>query len=173
MIFRTLPSFATGLRSLRNRFRKGVTAIEFTLLAPIYFLMFIGLVELSLIMLVQHVLESSTFNASRLAKTGYVEGGRTQLETVMDVIDREMGSLSPLIQVSKLTFTSTVYDNLNDLGVDGKGRAGLGGASQVVVFTITYPWKVFTPMIGNIIADQDGILQLSSRIVVRNEPYNN
>ncbi|MDD5585804.1 MAG: pilus assembly protein [Alphaproteobacteria bacterium] len=158
-------------RSARNRFRKGVTALEFALIAPVFFLMFIGLIETSLIMLVQHLLENATFNASRLAKTGFVAEEKTQLETVMDVLYREMGSLSPLVQTSKLTFSSEVFGNINDIPA-GEGGEGLGTASQVVVYTVGYPWKVFTPMIGEIIGDQNGIVRLSSRIVVRNEPYN-
>jgi Flp pilus assembly protein TadG len=171
MIFRHIPIFALSLRSLRNRFRKGVMAVEFAVLAPVFFMLFTGLIETSLIMLVQHLLENATYNASRLAKTGYADGERTQLETIMDVLVREMGSLNPLIDVARLNFSSAVYDDPTGIGDPEEGEEGLGTGGQYVVFTVSYPWHVFTPLIGDIIADQNGIIRLSSRIVVRNEPY--
>jgi Flp pilus assembly protein TadG len=162
----------TGLRRTGDRFRRGVTAVEFALIAPVFFMIFIGIVEMSLMMLAQHLMENATFNASRIAKTGYIANNKTQLETVMDVIDRELGSLDPLIRVAQLTFTSTVYTGWNAIGQPDQGTEGLGTANQIVVYTVSYPWKVFTPMIGNIIADDNGIINLSSRIVIQNEPYN-
>ena len=172
LAFQRLRRCTPGAGFLHNRFRKGVTAVEFALIAPVFFLFFIGVVEMSMIMLTQHLLESATYNASRVAKTGRVADGKTQMETVIGVLDNELGGLSPLVNVALLTFTSTVYGTLNQIDVPGQGVAGLGAADQVVVYTVSYPWKIFTPMISEIIGDQNGIIRLTSRIVVRNEPYN-
>jgi len=171
LAFQRLVFFASSLRSLHNRFRRGVTAVEFALVAPAFFLMFMGVIEMSMIMLAQHLIENASFNASRLAKTGYIATGKTQIQTVMDVLDTELGSLAPLIDVAKISFVSTSYGTLTQVGVAGQGAAGLGAADQIVVYTISYPWKFFTPMIGNIIGDQNLTINLNSRIVVRNEPY--
>ncbi len=151
--------------------RKGATAVEMALIAPVFFMMLMGVTETSLIMLVQHLLESATFNASRLAKTGFVTEGRTQLETVMDSLNTQLGHLSPLVDVSKLSMISTSYGNLSQIDQPEQGTEGLGTAQEVVVYTISYPWKFFTPMIGDIIGDENVRVQLTSRIVVRNEPY--
>jgi Flp pilus assembly protein TadG len=160
------------LFSERHRASKGTTAIEFALIAPTFFLLFIGLVEISLIMLAQNLLENATFNASRMAKTGYVVNGETQMQTVIGVLDTELGSLAPLLDVGKITMTSTAYGNLSQIGQPGQGTTGLGTAQQVVVYTVSYPWQIFTPIISTIIGDDNGIITLTSRIVVRNEPYN-
>jgi len=170
-LFQRLSCVTRGAQQAHNRFRKGLTSIEFALIAPAFFLIFIGLIEMSLMMLAQHLIENATFNASRLAKTGFIAEGKTQLETVMDVINRELGSLSPLINSSRVTFTSTVYGQITDIDVPEQGVAGLGTAEDIVVYTISYPWQVFTPLMNDIIGDQDGIIRLTSRIVVRNEPY--
>jgi len=92
------------------------------------------------------------------------------MDTVVDVLYTELGSLSPLIDVSKLTFMSTSFGELSDIS-QTEGSEGLGAAEQVVVFTITYPWQTFTPLLGELIGDENGIVPLTSRIVVRNEPY--
>ncbi len=162
----------SGTASIHKRYRKGLAAIEFALIAPVFFMLFIGLMEMSLMLLAQHLLENATYNASRLAKTGFVAEGKTQLETVMDVLNNELGSLAPLINISKLSFTSTSYGKLSDIGQPGQGANNLGAANEVVVYTVTYPWQVFTPLMNDIIGDENGIIRLTSRIVVKNEPYN-
>lgn len=159
------------LVTARNKKRRGVTAVEFALIAPVFIMLMIGITEISLIMLSEHLLENAVYNASRTAKTGYVESGKTQLDTVMDVLHARLSGLAPLLDPAKLTVTTVSYGDLSDIGQPEQGSEGLGTASQVVVHTITYPWQTFTPLMGGIIGDQNGIIRLSSRIVVRNEPY--
>ena len=43
-------------------------------------------------------------------------------------------------------------------------------AANIVVYRVTYPWKVFTPLIGQIVGN-DGIIELMAYSVVKNEPY--
>lgn len=169
-----LPNLHTlrrRIKSHREKGRHGLAALEFALIAPVFLLFLLGITELSLIMMVQHLLESAMHNASRTGKTGYVEAGKTQMDTVMDSVLTRLGGLSPLVDVSKLTITSTAYGDLSQIGQPEQGSEGLGTAEQVVVYTITYPWKMFTPVIGNLMGDENHIINLSSRIVVRNEPY--
>jgi len=157
--------------SLHKKAKRGVAAMEFAMILPAFVLLMVGTTEISLVMLTQHLLENATYNASRTAKTGYIVAGKTQLETVMDVLLTRLGGLSPLIDPARLTVTSEAYGNLSQIGQPDQGEAGLGTADQVVVYTISYPWQTFTPLIGRLIGDENGIINLSSRIVVRNEPY--
>jgi Flp pilus assembly protein TadG len=150
----------------------GIASVEFALIAPVFFLFLMGITEMSLIMFVEHLLENTTYNASRLAKTGYIEDGMTQYDTVMAEVIRRMGNLAPLLDPAKITVTSESYGDLSDIGQPEQATAGLGTAEEIMVYTISYPWKIFTPMIGTIMGDENNIIKLSSRIVVRNEPYN-
>ena len=52
----------------------------------------------------------------------------------------------------------------------GGGTAGYGTEQQIVVYTLSYPWKLFTPIMSAILGT-DGVVTLTSTIVVRNEPY--
>lgn len=156
----------------RDKARRGVTAIEFALIAPILMLFLMGIMEVSLMLLAQHLLENATFNASRLAKTGYVDTEKTQLETVTEELHRRLSGLAPLLDVSKVTMTSTSYGDLSAISQPEQGEEeSLGTPGQVVVYTVSYPWKMFTPLIGNLMGDENRIITLTSRIVVRNEPY--
>jgi Flp pilus assembly pilin Flp len=181
--------------SLRRLWRDdaGTTAIEFAFIALglVYFM--VGIIEFAMAMTVGNSLEAATNLSSRLGKTGYVEDEETQEQTILDEVERRVG---PMIDMSKIEVTNEVYNDFesltnpdlfednNDDGdtddpgewtdVDGDnfrdGSDGVGAAGDIVVYRISYPWQVMTPLIGNIIGD-DGIINLSAYSVVKNEPY--
>jgi len=172
----------------------GTTAIEFAFIALglVYFM--VGTIEFAMAMTVGNSLEAATNLSSRLGKTGYVdEEAETQEQTILDEVERRVG---PMIDMEKLEVTNEVYNDFesltnpdlfedkNDDGdtddagewtdVDGDGfrdgSEGVGTAGNIVVYKISYPWQVMTPLIGNIIGD-GGIINLSAYSVVKNEPY--
>ena len=159
-----------GARARPSSALKGTTAVEFAITAPLFFLLMSGILEFSLMSLAQHLLENATFNASRTSKTGYVATGKTQQQTITAVLNNELKSFGNMIDVAKITMTSTSYGQLSQIGQANQGTPGLGNAQDVVVFTVSYPWKLFTPGVSSIIGT-NGIVTLTSRIVVRNEPY--
>jgi len=178
-----------------TRCDSGVTAVEFALLAPVLFLLIMGIIEFAVIMFVSVVLESATNQTSRLGKTGFIAAGLTrQQEIINNVASHTAGLLNP----NQITITSEVYANFNDIGqpepcltqkcgagvagvdyvdVNGNGKwdadmgaAGLGNPGDVVVYTVSYPWHIMTPIVSAVIGKT---LTLSARSVVRNEPYGN
>ena len=69
-----------------------------------------------------------------------------------------------------MTLNTTSYGSFSAIGERERGTSGLGNAGQIVVYTITYPWHLFTPMVENLSATE-GNINLRAYIVVRNEPY--
>lgn len=155
-------------RKTKGTKRKGATAVEMALITPVFFMLLIGITEMTLIETAQQLLENAAFNTSRLAKTGFVNSGQTQSQTVSQIMTQELQSFGTFIDTTKVTMTSTAYGSFT--GIGGTGTAGYGTAQQIVVYVVSYPWTLFTPMIGSIIGT-DGKITLTSRIVVRNEPY--
>lgn len=173
---------------------RGVTAIEFAMIAPVFVLMLMGIIEFSLVMFVSSVMEGATGMSARYGKTGYVAAGSTrQQQIVATVAARTAGLLDP----SKISITSTVYsafDKVNkpepytdsngnhsytlgepytDINGNGQwdedmGAAGLGNAGDVVVYSISYPWTINTPIMTAFLGN---IFTITSRTVVKNEPY--
>jgi hypothetical protein len=173
---------------------RGVTTLEFAFIAPILLLMIMGIVEFSLIMFVMAAMESATFFTSRTGKTGYVESGKTREQTILDSIKNlTAGLLDP----NKIVITYTIYPNFDKVNgpepfIDGNGNGtynggeaftdingngmwdsdmgatGLGGPGDVVVYNISYPWKVNTPIIGVFTGNP---FTITVRAVVRNEPF--
>lgn len=173
----------------------GVTAIEFAIIAPVLMLFVVGIMEVGLMVGGQQILEDAVFVGSRTTKTGYVATGSTQAATVTSAIKKAAG---PYLDPTKLVVTSTSYPDYSsipepftdtnnngvrdpteaytDINGNGKydagaaGTSGYGGGGEVVVFTATYPWKLYTPLIRNLMA-ASGTFTLSARAVIKNEPY--
>jgi Flp pilus assembly protein TadG len=155
-------------RAARKDARRGTTAVEMALIAPVFFMLIIGITETTMIETAQQLLENAAYNTSRLAKTGFVTNGQTQAQTVSQIMTQELQSFGTFIDMTHVTMTSTSYNSFNNIG--SGGTTGMGNPEQIVVYTISYPWKLFTPMIGSLIGT-NGAITLTSRIVVRNEPY--
>ena len=185
------PRFLTRFR----RDEKGLTAVEFALVAPVMLYMVIGMAELGCAAAAQSILDDATFVGSRVGKTGYSATGQTQAQTITAGIKK---AASALLDPAKITLTSVAYPdysylkpepftdtnkngkwdsgeaytdvNGNGKYDDGAGTAGTGAASEIVVYTATYNWKLMTPGMSKFIG-AGGVLPLKSRVVVKNEPY--
>lgn len=143
---------------------QGVSALEFALISPVLLTLTMGAVELSLVSYAQAVMESATFNAARLGKTGFVAGSTRQEGIINMIVTRSNG----LLQASKFVVTSSSFASF--AGSGGTGTNGLGNAGEVVVYNISYPWKVSTPLIGKLFGSQ-ATVNLTTRAVVKNEPF--
>jgi Flp pilus assembly protein TadG len=156
------------IRRVKGKGREGLAALEMALVAPIFFLLLFGTIEISLIEATQQLMENAAYNTSRLAKTGFTNNGQTQSQTVSQLMVNELQSFGNLIDTTKVTTTSVSYTDFAVIGTGG--TSGYGTAQQIVTYTISYPWTLFTPMLAQLIGT-NGIITLTSRIVVRNEPY--
>lgn len=174
----------------------GVAAVEFALVAPILVIMIMGIIETSLVMFVQNVLENATFMASRLGKTGYTDEGSSREATILAMLEDRAGAV---LDTGLVHITTQSYARFDDVGdpepfidansngvrdtgenytdVNGNGQydtdmgsEGVGNAGEIVVYTVSYPWDITTPMIQKFIGE-DGVIELSARAVVQNEPF--
>lgn len=182
------------MRIIRNQ--DGTTAVEFAIVAPVLMLFIFGILECSVMMYAQSVLEGATSISSRLGKTGYIAENRSRTQTIRDALT-EHGSL--LFNPDYVTITAKSYakfdaiaepepytdsnhnhvynlgEPYSDINGNGQwdedmGRAGYGNANEIVAYTVTYPWRMRTPIIGRFFGT-GGIINLSATSVVKNEPY--
>ena len=185
-----------GCTRLLLRAEEGVTAIDFAIIAPVFLLMLFGILEFAFIMLAANVMESATSISSRLGKTGYANSGVTREQTIINSI-KQYGS--SFINSDLVTITSKAYkqfDQINDpepftdgngnssydagesyTDINGNGQwdadmgvAGYGGAGDIVVYTVHYPWSISTPMMSALVG-VNGEFPITARAVVKNEPY--
>jgi len=172
----------------------GATALEFAFIAPVMLLLMMGIIEFSMIMFTQTVMESATSNTSRMGRTGFSLAGLSrEQQLINNVATRTAGLLNPsLITVTMQTYSS--FDRVNDpepfidsnnngvynsgeayTDINGNGQwdqdmatAGAGNANDIVVYTVSYPWQITTPLVNAVIGN---IFAVSARSVVKNEPY--
>ena len=179
-----------------GRGEDGIAALEFAFIAPVLLLLVMGTVEVGLMMTAQVMMESATYTASRLGKTGYVEKNKTREATIRAEIARVGGVI---MDPNKILVTSFSYKDFNEVeqpepfvdankngkrdngenftDVNGNGKydldrgvSGQGAASNIVVYTSTYSWELFTPMISYVLGTNGKVI-ISARAVVKNEPY--
>jgi hypothetical protein len=173
-----------------------VTAVEFAFVAPIVFLFIFGIIEFGMVFMAANVLENASNTGTRIGKTGFIDTSMSRIQTIRNSMHQR---LSGFLDPAQIVITTHVYKSFGDIGkaepyidkntnnqydageaftdVNANGRwdrdmgsNGLGVAGEIVVYEISYPWQVMTPLL-NLILDNGGIVTLSSHIVVRNEPY--
>jgi hypothetical protein len=176
--------------------RKGTTALEFALVAPLVILAAVAIVEFGYIMTVQNLLELSARKASRGGVTGETPTDGMTREEMLRAIVRETGL--GLIDPARVTIGITAYDGFEKIGqpescmdlngngvcdpsepytdANGNGRwdkdqgkASAGSGGQVVIYTLSYTDVPLTGMVAALMAASP--MTYSARVVVRNEPF--
>lgn len=178
------------------RGRRGVTAVEFALIAPVAFTLVCIFIDLSMVMFITNVMEGGLRESSRYAITGYIEAGKTREQKIAEIInDHSYGFIKP----EDITIIYKVYPSFGDVGkpepfVDqngnGKydsgepftdvnsngqwdadmGKAGVGGPGDIVAYIVSYKWTLWTPLAASLWPN-NGTVTLTATVAVRNEPY--
>ncbi len=171
----------------------GNAAIEFALAIPFILTFIIGMMEVFTAVAVSIFLEGGLREASRYGITGAVPGGGTRQSQIEQIIANNSFGLIEAAQVELETnvypsfsaigdepFTDLNNNNTYDAGEpfvdrngngvwDGDGgQPGLGNASEIVVYRITYFWPYLTGLLNPVLGDH---LELNSTIAVKNEPF--
>jgi len=150
-----------------RRFRSathGATAIEFAIVAPVLFVLLLGIMEISFFFFAGDILETATANASRKLMTAQVTS-LSSTEVCKELMVPGMFTCGKL-QV-KVT-SARCFSNL----VASSGTAGSGGAGDAVMVEASYPW----PGMGGLalaLASAPKALSLRSVAVFRNPPDSN
>jgi Flp pilus assembly protein TadG len=189
-------SFVLQLRDMKNlKNNSGSMVVEFALLAPVFFYMIFGIIEIFSFMLADGILESAVRQAGRSGLTGYNPVGvsredfiRQQVEDKVFFINADNLDFETLVYSSFSNinqpepFTDSNNDSYYDIGEpytdinangqwdDDMGVVGSGGAGDIVVYKLSYTWEFMTPFIGAFMSD-DGTMDIVANAVVKNEPF--
>jgi len=185
-----MPSPAASTVSLRNllrrfrRNRRGSTAVEFALVAPVFFALLFAILETAIVFFAGQVLESVTQNSARMIMTGQAQSNGWQQS------DFKSNAVCP-----SLSLASVLFDCANGISIDVQSYSGFGnitinsqidgggnfivptsyspgGPGQIVVVRLFYQWPLFVTGLGYNITNLTG----SKRLLVataafQNEPY--
>lgn len=168
------------LRKFRN-WRKqdqGVVAVEFAMIALPFFTLLLGTVEMSLFYASSVVLEGASEAAARVVRTGQAQGDP---ETAFK--NKLCGMVDALIPCDALVYEAIVMPGNTfaeaeglapNYDADGElvpGGFNAGSASDVVLIRTSYKYTFFVPMIGYMVSGGSNYANLTSTVVIKNEPY--
>lgn len=175
---RAPKGFFARLRRFRKE-EKGVTAVEFALLAAPFFLILFAVVETCIVFFANASMDSVVAQAGRMIRTGQAQTqGWGEADFVnyicgqMELISDCTNNLNVDVQTFP-SFTSVVFAPLID--ADGNvvehHRFEPGTAGDIVLVRAYYVWHVISPTaIGLSNVSGDGRLLVSS-VAFRNEPF--
>lgn len=136
----------------------GATAVELALIAPVLILFLIGVIELSVAMFINTVVEGSLKDASRLGLTGQIQKGSSNTQALVDMLNE--ASLG-LLDLTTDDVSILVYENFAQVGqgeeytdLDGNGEwtPGPYTHSDGTVYPGGEPWIEVN---GNGVYDED------------------
>jgi Flp pilus assembly protein TadG len=176
-------STATVRKTLRRfcRNRRGSAAVEFALVAPVFFALLFAIIETAIVFFAGQVLETVTQDSARMIMTGQAQTtGYSQSSFKTDVVCAKINVLfdctngiSVDVQ-SYSAFSSVSISNPIDAGKNfvPPNNYSPGGPGDIVVVRLFYQWPLIVTGLGYNISNLTG----SKRLLVataafRNEPY--
>lgn len=161
--------------------REGSAAVQFALVAPLFFALLFAIMETALVFFAGQALETGVHDTARLVMTGQAQtANMTQAQFKQKICDRisSMFTCNDLyVEVQKQTnfadFSATNKSACNPLGTGGYAPSNPG---DVVMVRALYKWPLFVTGLGYYIGGTDGGgAKCSKRLLVstavfRNEP---
>jgi Flp pilus assembly protein TadG len=166
------------LRNFLHR-RRGVTAVEFAIVAIPFLLLIMGIIEVGLIFWAGYELENATAAAARLVRTRQAQNSGTTAAQLQAQLCQNVVILSNCttkVQLSVQTFATFAGITVPS-AVDSNGKLqtsfpySLGGPGAIVLLTAFYEWPLRTPLTSAALANLgDGNYLLRASFAFRNEP---
>lgn len=161
------------------RREEGATAIEFSLVAIPYFMLSLGIMELSLMYASASLLEGATDSAARLIRTGQIQQSSSDPEMMFR--DAMCDFVNVLIDCNDVTIevrTMTSYGDFDSMApvFDEDGNMvsqgfNAGGSNDRILIRVGYRYTMKTPLVGPLLNGPDGGTLFMSTIVLQSEPY--
>lgn len=177
------PAAATATaRSVLRRFRRnrrGSAAVEFALVAPVFFALLFAIIETAIIFFASQVLETITQDSARMIMTGQAQTAsytQAQFKTFL------CGKIPALFNCNDLYVDVKSYSGFSSVVITDPIDAGKnfvpnmsyspGSAGDIVVVRVFYQWPLFVTGLGYNIANLTGSKRLlSATAAFRNEPF--
>jgi Flp pilus assembly pilin Flp len=186
---RTITAFARDF--------SGATILEFALVAPVFLMVLLAIVQFGLVTFNRSMIEAIVTQSSRTAALGLelAPGCDRVCSFKQAVLNRSShlanldnlsitantvaagGTTQPDICLTEVPSTPARcdpplnYEEHNGAaGYQGPSPTSLGEAGDLVELRVNYPYKLIIPLIGQYIGDH-GVILISSSTVIKNEPF--
>jgi Flp pilus assembly protein TadG len=175
-------STATVRKTLRRfrRNRRGSAAVEFALVAPVFFALLFAIIETAIVFFAGQVLETVTQDSARMILTGQAQ---TTGYSQSDFKTYVCGKIIVLFDcVTGISIDVQSYSAFSSVSIadpiDGgknfvaPNNYNPGGPGDIVVVRLFYQWPLIVTGLGYNIANLTGSKRLlTATAAFRNEPY--
>ena len=178
-----MPSPAASPASLRNilgrfrRNRRGSAAVEFALVAPVFFALLFAIIETAIVFFANQVLETITQNSARMLLTGQAQ---TQAFTQTQFKTYVCGQIPALFTCGNVFVDVQSYPAFTNVTlnsqIDGAGsfvnnmQYSPGVPGDIVVVRLFYQWPLIVTGLGYNISNLAGSKRLlTATAAFRNE----
>jgi Flp pilus assembly protein TadG len=176
------PSTAPKANILRRfrRNRKGTAAVEFALVAPIFFGVLFAIIELALVFFASQILETVTQDTSRLIMTGQAQNAAYTQATYKNAVCAKLTVMFDCvngISIDVQSYPTFASVNIADPIDAGKNFVPPnnylpGGPGDIVVVRMFYKWPLFVTGLGFNVANIGSNQRLlTATAAFQNEPY--
>ncbi|MFB9270163.1 TadE/TadG family type IV pilus assembly protein [Bradyrhizobium erythrophlei] len=180
--------FAGNILCRFRRNRRGSAAVEFALVAPLFFGLLFAIIEVAFIFFAGQMLETATQDSARMVLTGQAQNGQipgcstpcTQAQFKTDVVCSKISMLFDCANGIYVDVRS--YSQFSSVSVTPPIDAGgnfmpamqysPGNAGDIVVVRVFYQWPVFVSGLGFNAANlSNGKRLLTATAAFKNEPF--
>jgi Flp pilus assembly protein TadG len=149
----------------------GTAAIEMAIVAPVFFLLSYGIVEIGILLFGQAVLDNATRDAARAIQIGSVQAGNTTVSAAL------CHDVAPLLNCSRLeynlvsgsSFASLTPATITSTGDLGTQNNSPGGTKYDVLLQVSYRWPFVTPIVVSALGGSN--VAIVSTTAFQNEPF--
>ncbi len=171
-----------AVRRMRRDARKGSAALEFAIVAPVFFILLMGIVENGIIYFAGSTLQYATDHAARYVRTGQAQAAgmsQAQFRTRICKDVSPMLACDSNLQIDLQSFagyTGASFGSPTDAGGNlnsNLNKYQIGQACNVELIRVFYTWKVLTPGLSVFLTNITGGYHLiTATAAFRNEPFN-
>lgn len=158
--------------------RSGVAAMEFILVAPVFFFLIFAIVETSLLFFTATVMNGEVSSAARAIRTGNLQREDDPEDAFYEAL---CSNLDNVLDCDKVIVDIRTYESFDDMAfdefVDEEGEADgnqfdIGNAGDVVLVRIAYKYQIITPFLAEFLAPPNkDTLMLHAAAAFQNEPF--
>ncbi|HVV40357.1 MAG TPA: TadE/TadG family type IV pilus assembly protein [Nitrobacter sp.] len=175
--------FRIAARRLIRRFRNsrgGSAAVEFALVAPLFFALLFAIIETSLVFFASQSLETTLQDSARTILTGQAQMADYTKESFKKEVVCPNASIlfdctnGIFVDVQSYSAFSgiTISDPITSGNFVDNTKYSPGGPGDIVVVRLFYQWPLFVTGLGYNIANLNGSQRLlSATAAFKNEPY--
>lgn len=175
---RAVSTVAKKLFRRFGRNRRGSTAVEFALVAPVFFGLLFAILETGIIFFADQYLETLTQDGARMILTGQAQNGNYTQAQFKTYICSQVSALFTCgnIYVNVQSFTSfqtlTAGCPISNGTFVNNMQYNPGGPGSVVIVQLFYQWPQIVTGLGyNITNLNGGYRLLCATAAFKNEPY--